>query len=98
MSHELKTDLLPFGDLWNRVKAFEVRKNDRDYQLSDELLLKEWTGLGFTGRWIRAEVSYINEGGQYGIEPGYVVLGIFEIDRSSSPLTDDDEIFIREAA
>ena len=42
MVHELK--ILPnyFYDVVSGIKTFEVRFNDRDFQLGDQLLLKEY--------------------------------------------------------
>jgi Domain of unknown function (DUF3850) len=58
------------------TKTFEVRFNDRDYQVGDVLVLKDWTGTEYTGHQCTVQVTYVLQGGQYGIEAGYVVLGI----------------------
>jgi hypothetical protein len=59
------------------LKRYEVRKNDRDFQIGDELLLKEWEQLGYyTGREIVVIVTYITRAGQFGIPEGLCVLGI----------------------
>lgn len=41
--HELKLDIKYFDDVKNGNKNFEIRKNDRDYQIGDILELKAWT-------------------------------------------------------
>ncbi|GAB2780491.1 hypothetical protein GCM10027275_25040 [Rhabdobacter roseus] len=77
-THILKVDKDLFPDLETGVKNFEVRLNDRDFKVHDYLILKEHcreTGK-FTGNIARRIVRYILPGGQYGIEPGYVVLGL----------------------
>lgn len=63
-------------------KKFDARRDDRGYQKGDLLVLKEWepppsdkvTGR-FTGNEIERTIKYILTGGQFGIEPGFVVLG-----------------------
>jgi len=87
MLHELKTHPAPFSAVWVGLKNFEVRRNDRNYKVGDTLLLKEYftgepgpgnpAGEGrYSGDEITAEIKYILEGGQYGIEKGFVVMGI----------------------
>jgi len=56
-------------------KPFEIRKNDRSYQVGDVLLLREWESIdGYTGREIRKVVVYIHGG--LGMADGYVCLGL----------------------
>lgn len=73
MKHELKIKpeylaAINFGE-----KTFEIRNNaDRNFQVGDTLLLKEWNGE-FTGDFAEKVVSYITDFEQ---KPGYVVLGL----------------------
>lgn len=48
-------------------------KNDRNFQIGDQLILKEWNKEGFTGRSYQSEITYITD---YMQKNGYVVLGI----------------------
>lgn len=59
-------------------KPFEVRKNDRDYKLGDHLLLQEFDPYEdvYTGKRLVRKITYILPGGAWGIEAGYVVLGL----------------------
>lgn len=63
-------------------KAFEVRKNDRDFRVGDLLLLREWSPAmeAYTGDCCVREVGYVLEGrdagGAGGIEPGYCVMSL----------------------
>jgi hypothetical protein len=41
MLHELKTDPDVFTDVYNGLKTFEIRKNDRNFQENDILILQE---------------------------------------------------------
>lgn len=79
--HKLKTWKEFFAMVLCGSKKFEVRKNDRDFKLLDELLLEEWDNekQEYTGRMLHRRIDYILKGGQFGIEEGYVVLGISKI-------------------
>lgn len=41
-THELKLDIKYFDDVKSGKKNFEIRKNDRDFQVGDILKLKAW--------------------------------------------------------
>lgn len=71
--HELK--ILPgyFEDVFMGNKTFEIRKNDRDYKEGDLLILKEWSGSSYTGRQVKAFVTYMTD---YAQKDNYVVLAI----------------------
>ena len=75
MEHRLK--ILPqfFSAVVSGEKTFELRKNDRDFKVGDDLLLCEWTPDGFTGNEFRCHINYILEGYD-GLSPDYVILSI----------------------
>ena len=89
MIHELKTHPQYFSVIFSGLKRFEIRKNDRNYQLRDELILKEFVPKGFyedgandeqyTGRILHRRIDYILYGGQFGIEEGYCVMSLSSI-------------------
>lgn len=74
MIHDLK--ILPewFNAVISGVKTFEIRKDDRDYQPRDELLLREWDGTAYTGRTCRADVTMVLRG-EY-CRDGYCTMAI----------------------
>ncbi len=76
--HKLKTWPLYFEEVLNGTKTFEVRKNDRDFKVGDYLELLEYNPEHslFTGRSCTRAVVYILQGGQFGIQEGYVIMGI----------------------
>ena len=78
ITHDLKVWPEPFCALINDIKPFEVRKNDRDFQVGDVLILKEWdpASESYTGQSCTRRVEYLLKGGQFGIEAGFVVMGI----------------------
>lgn len=76
MIHDLK--ILPeyFEAVLKGVKTFELRKNDRNFKTEDMLKLREYSNGQYTGREVLKRVTYILEGGSYGLEEGYVILAI----------------------
>ena len=108
-SHDLKTLPVYFDAVLRGDKTFEVRKNDRDFQTGDTLVLKEWDPTyveppapfdytkppmpsapampgAYTGREIMATASYVlhDTWGQFGLERGYVVIGLTDVGRSDA--------------
>jgi uncharacterized protein YqfB (UPF0267 family) len=75
-THEIKCYPEYYQDLVSGIKTFEVRKNDRDYQVGDVLHIYEFDGLGYTGNHRMFQVTYILTGGRFGIEPDYVVMAV----------------------
>lgn len=74
--HDLKLNRQFFPDVKSGKKSFELRKNDRNYQVGDFLRLKEWTGE-YTGEYIDAVITYIvDEYTCIGLQTGFVILGI----------------------
>lgn len=76
--HELK--ILPehYEKVMLRKKTFEVRKNDRDFQVGDTLELREFNshhGL-YTGSILKRRVTYILRGPAFGVESGYCVMSV----------------------
>lgn len=73
--HKLKLSKIFFDDVRIGKKTFELRKNDRNYQIGDILELREMEAGEPTGREIETEVIYILEGFE-GLKEGYCILGI----------------------
>ena len=76
MLHELKTYPKYFQETIEGNKLFEIRKNDRNFQVGDVLLLKEWDNIKYTGREVGAMVTYILDDKFIGLAEGYVALGL----------------------
>lgn len=88
--HELKT----LARYWDAVargeKTFEVRKNDRAFQTGDILELVKMDNEGryyeydptrpYEKKVLRFAISYLLQGGQFGIEPHYCVLGLAAVE------------------
>ena len=75
--HELKLQQPFFDDVFFNRKDFEVRKNDRDFKVGDRLKLIEYPNDN--PRFVLMDIKYILQGGQFGIESGYVVLGLKDV-------------------
>jgi hypothetical protein len=74
--HYLKTLTTFYQAVENGKKSFEVRFNDRDFQVGDILHLKEFVPPStYTGREIHKEVIYILDDPNY-CKDGFVVLGL----------------------
>jgi len=84
--HELKTDSEVFEATYDGFKTYEIRLNDRDFKVGDELLLRETVSTGkqmkegaplaYTGREYRCTVNHILFGPIYGVKEGWVILNI----------------------
>ncbi|SHJ29553.1 protein of unknown function [Hymenobacter daecheongensis DSM 21074] len=76
-THELKTWPACFAAVEAGIKPFDVRENDRDFQVGDELLLREYEPETeqYSGRTTTRWISYVLSGGGFGIEAGWCVLG-----------------------
>lgn len=76
-THRLKTLSKYFKPVKDGFKMFELRKNDRDYQVGDILILDEVGEDGTTVLdTVKRKITYILEGGKYGLDPNYVILSL----------------------
>jgi hypothetical protein len=79
VEHKVKCWSNYFQAIRRKEKNFDVRRDDRGYQKGDTVILLEWVhnvpAPYFTGNDEHRKIKYILTGGQFGLEPGYVVLG-----------------------
>ncbi len=77
-THSLKCHPKPFRALWDGLKPYEVRHNDRGFEVGDTLILCEWEpdSETCTGRTVTARVTYMTRGGEWGLNPPLCVLGL----------------------
>lgn len=74
--HDLKTLPPYFEDVLNEKKCFELRINDRDYQVGDIFLLREYENEAYTGRWYAGVISYVLKNcKEFGLQDGYCIIG-----------------------
>ncbi len=86
MTHELKTDPKPFDAVAQGLKTFEIRYDDRGYNVGDKLLLrrtkfsaKEMEAgepLVYSGAIMEVAVSHIMRGPIYGLADKWVIMSI----------------------
>lgn len=95
MNHELKCWPRYFEAITSGSKTFEIRKNDRGYQVGDVLNLREYDVLteSYTGRGHSVLVTYVLPGGGFGLPSEYVAMSIVkavgEIGRQLGKLIDN---------
>lgn len=73
--HKLKCEPHFFKSIVDGIKTFEIRYNDRNFTVGDELQLDEWIPESntFTGRHIIKKILYITEFAQ---QPNWVVMSL----------------------
>lgn len=74
-THNIRLASMYFDDVASGRKPFELRKNDRGYREGDTLELMEFDNGRYTGRMIRAVVTYLLED-YTGLTDGYCIMGI----------------------
>lgn len=80
-THELRCWPEFFEAIRDGRKRFELRKDDRGFEVGDDLHLREWEpGAGeYTGRHLTVRVTYKMAGGEaWGLMNGYCILSIDE--------------------
>ena len=80
--HELKTWPEFFEPVARLEKPFEIRVNDRDYQVNDVLYLREFEpdSAKYSGRWVARRVSYLMIGPAFGLKHGWACMGLGHTD------------------
>lgn len=76
--HKLKTWPDYFKAVKSGEKKFEIRKNDRNFRVGDELILEEYLphAKQYTGNKILKIVTYVFAGGSFGLDPGFCVMSL----------------------
>jgi hypothetical protein len=76
-THDLKTWPRYFGAVMSGAKTFEARKDDRDFEVGDRLMLREWDAetAHYTGAALERYVTYILRGTEH-VAPGYCILAL----------------------
>jgi ASCH domain. len=80
MRHELKIWPEYFDAIWEGLKTFEFRENDRGFNVGDEIVLRSWDPhvKDYTGDWLIRRVTYMLEGPAFGLPSGKAILALGE--------------------
>lgn len=75
--HELKSWPAFYQPVADRIKTYEVRKNDRGFKVRDRLWLREWdpTDKEYTGESLVAEIVHVLTKHE-GLQPNFVCMAI----------------------
>lgn len=75
-SHELKIWPQHFADIASGLKRYEVRKNDRVFQLGDELHLREWDPepATYTGRFCLVRIIHVTDSTSWDFIPNWITI------------------------
>lgn len=73
--HKVKIANECYNDVASRKKTFELLKNDRDFKVGDGLEMEEFKKGQYTGRCIKANITYMLED-YTGLAEDYCILGI----------------------
>ena len=89
MTHILRCWPEYMSEIQSRRKKFELRLNDRDYEVGDILHLHEFdpsanlaTGTGYNGNETRRRVAHILYGPKFGLAEGWCCMSISDIEES----------------
>jgi len=76
--HTLKTWKKPFSDILTGIKTFEIRKDDRDYNVGDILILDEFDNKSsqYTGNTIKCIVTYLIKSKDVHDEYGFKIVNV----------------------
>lgn len=76
--HELKCWPDVFQAMWDGLKTFEYRKDDRGYKVGDVIRNREHSASSgeYTGRELRLLITYKLSEGHFGVPTGYCVLSV----------------------
>jgi ASC-1-like (ASCH) protein len=83
-THELKTWPEYFHAVRNGQKTFELRRDDRNFKVGDEILLRsylpDFKGGIFDGNQLSKRITYIlRDAPQFGLMDGFCILGLGDV-------------------
>ena len=76
-THELKIKPEYFLPVFDRRKNFELRKNDRDFQVGDIIVFRQFENGEYVDGFFAREITYVlKDCPEYGLQDGYCILGL----------------------
>jgi hypothetical protein len=78
-THHLKCWPEYFKHMADLSKNFELRKDDRGFEVGDKIVLHEWN-CAYTGNKLEFEILYIlRDASRFGLIDGYCILSLMPI-------------------
>jgi hypothetical protein len=78
----------------DRIKPFEIRKDEDDVQVGDILIIEEWDG-DYTGYSLKRKVTYVlRDAPDFGLKKGYCIVGLDH--RDPDEYKNPDEVTVGE--
>lgn len=83
----MKTWVEPFQAIWDDMKMYEIRYDDRGFDLDNILHLWEWDKHEevYTGRRVVARVTHISRSPDWGLPSSMVVMSLKILAKFESP-------------
>lgn len=80
VEHTLKTLPESYDAIYEGLKTWDFRKNDRNYQVGDTLRLLRWSPVSklYTGEEMCRQVTWMLDGGRFGVPEGYCIMSLSE--------------------
>jgi len=72
--------------VWDGIKTYELRKDDRGFEVGSLLDLHEWNPITkkFTGRHVVAKVTHLLKHGEFpGLEEGFVIMSLLILNKGT---------------
>lgn len=84
--NEIELKILPghFQEVTRGEKKFEVRKNDRNFQVGDIVKLREFDYTKYIRREVLVKITYVFQGGVFGLEKGFCVFSFERISKEDA--------------
>ncbi len=82
MTHDLKTIPNEFAAAASGALRFQLRFNDRNYAIGDQIRLKEYDPFGnkYTGRTLTFDISYIVAADGVILRENYIIMSLSPIE------------------
>ena len=75
MIHNLKIKTKYLDEIYEGIKTFEIRFNDRNFKVGDTLHLRGFDDGEYTGEGLYRDITYILDDPEY-VKEGFVIMGI----------------------
>lgn len=80
MTHALKTWPEYYREVVNGNKTFELRKDDREFNVGDTVILQEYNPKAlakkYTGEEMKFKIGFVYKGTEFGLKKGYCIFAL----------------------